>query len=308
MQPENTTPRHYADCIEDQHRAISISHDACPHLRLHGAHVEGAGPEIVELLNSHGRLSDMIAAHEPAYLERAAGDFVNHAANSLPDDVALSREEYPLVAGWMSLAEPRILAYINSGEPTKHLSHVGIRGLFWHPTMMVYAGELVSGMGFWPFTFADPSVDGNMLYFLPFNRPAMGWNEEETQGNQDFAKWQKALWTLASQEIIVSSSHAPPRDVRRRMMARHQKPTYRVVHLPRLVPLTTVAPSSTKREWHARWAVSGHWRNQPCGIGNKQRKFIWIAPHIKGPPDREIKIPRRRLFVIDGGPPGLTRS
>src|SRR5690606_16715132 len=37
------------------------------------------------------------------------------------------------------------------------------------------------------------------------------------------------------------------------------------------------------REYHYRWTVRGHWRNQPCGPGRTQRKRIWIADHEAGP-------------------------
>lgn len=31
-----------------------------------------------------------------------------------------------------------------------------------------------------------------------------------------------------------------------------------------------------------RFMVRGHWRQQPHGVGNMQRKIIWIRPHFKG--------------------------
>lgn len=35
----------------------------------------------------------------------------------------------------------------------------------------------------------------------------------------------------------------------------------------------------------ARFTVRGHWREQPCGPGGKERKRTWIAPYWKGPTD-----------------------
>lgn len=32
-----------------------------------------------------------------------------------------------------------------------------------------------------------------------------------------------------------------------------------------------------------RFMVRGHWRHQPHGAGNQERKLIWIRPHYKGP-------------------------
>lgn len=38
-----------------------------------------------------------------------------------------------------------------------------------------------------------------------------------------------------------------------------------------------------------RWIVDGHWRRQPCGVGKKDRRLIYIAPHVKGPDDKPLK-------------------
>lgn len=43
----------------------------------------------------------------------------------------------------------------------------------------------------------------------------------------------------------------------------------------------------TMVEWHHRWIVKGHWRNQPYGDGTVRR--IWIAPYIKGPENKPLK-------------------
>ena len=36
-----------------------------------------------------------------------------------------------------------------------------------------------------------------------------------------------------------------------------------------------------------RFTVRGHWRNQACGKGRKDRKRLWIHPHWKGPDDAQ---------------------
>ena len=37
-----------------------------------------------------------------------------------------------------------------------------------------------------------------------------------------------------------------------------------------------------------RFMVRGHWRRQPHGQENQERKLIWIQPHFKGPDIAEI--------------------
>jgi hypothetical protein len=43
------------------------------------------------------------------------------------------------------------------------------------------------------------------------------------------------------------------------------------------------AGESTGRHINVRTLVSGHWRNQVCGVGGLERKTIWIEPHWRGP-------------------------
>lgn len=53
------------------------------------------------------------------------------------------------------------------------------------------------------------------------------------------------------------------------------------------------------REYTHRWWVSGHWRQQPYGPGRRYRKPVWIAPHLKGPPDAPV-VRRPRVNVWRG--------
>lgn len=37
-----------------------------------------------------------------------------------------------------------------------------------------------------------------------------------------------------------------------------------------------------------QWIVRGHWRNQAFGPGLKERKYVWVKPHIKGNDDGSL--------------------
>lgn len=37
-----------------------------------------------------------------------------------------------------------------------------------------------------------------------------------------------------------------------------------------------------------RWIVSGHYRNQACGSGHRERKRIWVPPFVKGPAGKPL--------------------
>ena len=58
-----------------------------------------------------------------------------------------------------------------------------------------------------------------------------------------------------------------------------------------------------KAEWHVkrRFVVRGHWRQQACGVGMKDRKAMWIAPHWKGPKDAAGALVR--LYEAEGSDP-----
>jgi hypothetical protein len=59
----------------------------------------------------------------------------------------------------------------------------------------------------------------------------------------------------------------------------------RVIELRR--KYTATGGGASGREYHSRWVVRGHWRNQwyPSRDGHKP---IWIAPHVKGPEDAPL--------------------
>lgn len=52
-------------------------------------------------------------------------------------------------------------------------------------------------------------------------------------------------------------------------------------------------------EWSCRWTVDGHFRNQACGVGMKDRRLVWISPYIKGPDDKELRIPKQKVYVVN---------
>lgn len=47
--------------------------------------------------------------------------------------------------------------------------------------------------------------------------------------------------------------------------------------------------SSSLIERTHRWMVAGHWRNQPCGPRQSQRRPVWVMPHLKGPDGAPIR-------------------
>jgi len=54
--------------------------------------------------------------------------------------------------------------------------------------------------------------------------------------------------------------------------------------------------SSSDRQYHHRWWVGGHWRQQACGPNHADRRPKWIAPFIKGPEGAPLKKDRVHVW------------
>jgi hypothetical protein len=50
--------------------------------------------------------------------------------------------------------------------------------------------------------------------------------------------------------------------------------------------------SESSVEWSHRWLVNGHWRNQ-WYPSLETHRLIWVNPHVKGPPDKELVLKGR---------------
>lgn len=103
----------------------------------------------------------------------------------------------------------------------------------------------------------------------------------------DFPRSLMSALLLMNQSIASSSTVTADRAAQRRI---------RRAGLPvddvRVITLRTISGhgsgESVDREWLHQWIVRGHWRQQPCGPGGKDRRPTWIPPHIKGPEDAPL--------------------
>lgn len=98
-------------------------------------------------------------------------------------------------------------------------------------------------------------------------------------------RWLAALWLIASQTNVTTKTiERPDRAAARRSQRAKVDPSVTVVKLRRISePKDPDDVTHSGREWHHRWIVSGHWRNQPYGPGRGLRRPMWIAPYVKGP-------------------------
>lgn len=122
----------------------------------------------------------------------------------------------------------------------------------------------------------------------------VGGDEAGIASAQEDRRVLAALLTLVHQEGITTRvEHRPPRHVVRRA-ERAGTPaaasTVQVVTLrrPKVEHDDDGPVVHEGRTYSHRWLVNPHWRWQPYGPGRAQRRLIFIAPYVKGPPDKPL--------------------
>ena len=102
----------------------------------------------------------------------------------------------------------------------------------------------------------------------------------------------QTLWLLASQRLTVTTTRRPDRAARRRCARlKVEDGDVQVIDLRRLAHAPGGGTGS-EVDWSHRWMVDGHWRNHYYPSEDKHRQ-IWIAPHVKGPPDKPLVVQER---------------
>lgn len=112
-----------------------------------------------------------------------------------------------------------------------------------------------------------------------------------------------ALWELMNRipEAELAETEPVERHARKRAQAspRSRPATVRAVRLH--APRRPADPDKPKGAGHAldhRVEVRGHWRNQACGPGRKERKRIWIEDHQRGPEDAPVQEKTPTVYVV----------
>jgi hypothetical protein len=105
------------------------------------------------------------------------------------------------------------------------------------------------------------------------------------------ARWERSFVEAVGHRMstLVEPAYQSMPRPERRAIQRSQVP-YRLLQL-RTPERATEATGTTQVAWTKRWAVRGHWRNQPFGPReNPEYRQRWIDPYIKGPEDKPLDI------------------
>jgi hypothetical protein len=119
---------------------------------------------------------------------------------------------------------------------------------------------------------------------LPY---ASAFTGEVMEGSDYPLKELVTAWTLMQQPIAKTRDAEFDRASRRRLQKAGIEPKpVRVISLRR--PTSAAGErGESGREYHHKWIVRGHWRQQ-WYPGRQVHRPVWIAPHIKGPEDAPL--------------------
>jgi hypothetical protein len=103
-----------------------------------------------------------------------------------------------------------------------------------------------------------------------------------------------------TQRILVGTREPASRPLRRRWerFIAAEPPALEVVSLRERERQPREDSEHHPVDWHCRWVVSGHWRNQ-YHPSNDTHVPTWILPHLKGPADKPLKPPATRVFKVE---------
>jgi hypothetical protein len=123
----------------------------------------------------------------------------------------------------------------------------------------------------------DPTVDSNLSF-------------EEAREKYLGIRMMSVLqstWLLMKQDLSsVENAHFDRAAHRRAKREGRDVPRVRVIALRRT---GSGAGGDGTREWHHRWIVRGHWRNQ-WYPSHEVHRPIWVNPHVKGPEDAPLLV------------------
>lgn len=128
---------------------------------------------------------------------------------------------------------------------------------------------------------------------------------EESSGSPEahqFISILGAAWLLMGQPSFTETRTLPAQTAERRTTAgREPRPTQMVTLIDINRPPASTRggrqDNSSEPSHDHRWWVRGHWRSQPYGPKNSQRRPQWIDPHIKGPDGTPLKT-RDKVHVL----------
>jgi hypothetical protein len=232
---------------------------------------------------------------------------------SVPHDVVLHEEMVPTMSGLCVFQQP--FTGVDSGDEREE---VRVDAILWHPVLLPPRDEFITGtsgvlrgIAMAAFRWLDSSTQDDIVaedapstdrMWLPLGRadwlfgdtigqPPHDGIDPDSKAHASMCEDRRlhaALWSLIQQKRMVERVPVQPRRPSRRRLDRAGDTTSRtveVIYLRRPEYRPRNDDGSVGRKIGVRFAVKGHWRNQPYGPGREKRRLILIPPHLKGPED-----------------------
>lgn len=237
---------------------------------------------------------------------------VTMASRSIPGTTRISREMFPHPCGWWWFEQPIFIRGLKRNAEDccalswqlAHERHPHVESV---ETIKLYAWTMAQPVS------EDLRTPGRIDPVCVFEEHAWGHSsldelrdakcptdpDEIGTRAASLTIWRffMAATTWLQQRILETSFGHLERHHRKRLAREHQTPLpsdVKIVELRR----TEHEPHHGEPldvQWHCRWIVSGHWRNQPY---KAERKLIYINPYIKGPADQPLKIPSQTVYLV----------
>lgn len=124
---------------------------------------------------------------------------------------------------------------------------------------------------------------------------AAEYPDEEIEKYKDFISKAratiKAAWLLMSQSFVTVTEQSVGRPIREKKGKTKKPPKVKIISLRKhSTKATNNNGDPTPANFDYRFIVKGHWRMQPYGPGRKRVRPVWIAPYIKGPEDKPLRV------------------
>lgn len=253
--------------------------------------------------------SDALRQAEMFWVARDMVDVALHAARTLPEWTPAVAAPAP--NGLLCWARPA--GSVPYGPKQTSTTHVPWDAVWWwvRPGGMM---QLVSASRFTKqqdliaqFQVSTPVWAANTIVINPNES-----RTEEANGTEDshpFVSVVGAAWLLIAQANVAET-----RTIGSQPQLRSQTRTDIPAPPPREPSTVTIVelrarpaahgresdPAAPERTYTHRWPVEGHWRQQPYGPNNSQRKPKYITDYVKGPAGAPL-INKERVHVLRKG-------
>jgi hypothetical protein len=265
-------------------------------------------------------------------MNREFCDLVDHARQTVPDDLMFEASWMQSEHGWLWLETPfrvpipeKDKHHYKDYPDLKQLATVSAIGWAKIPPFVTSSNGRICTEGSYHFLCYQPFsrwnvpgfgcwshftvIDGDRLIdrIHQFETNAGiekgGYKIDRNNDTMHEMRWIYAAFHLMAQKLATTLSNPAPRHTRKRMEREQSQlqPLVKVVTLRRLEQdrkrdaLQRLLTPNTV-DWQWKWAVRGHWRNQWFPSLEDHRQ-IFIEAYVKGPEDKPFKMPGHQIFV-----------